>query len=94
MAPLLEQVGLLRDAIEVVFWGMDSGKVTIRDNSGIISGGNTGTVDPDGEGGLDLTITEHFARSMSVREALHPDNLLCYEMNGEPLPPEHGFPCA
>ena len=29
---------------------------------------------------------------MSVREALHPDNLLCYEMNGEPLPQEHGFP--
>jgi DMSO/TMAO reductase YedYZ molybdopterin-dependent catalytic subunit len=29
---------------------------------------------------------------MSVREALHPDNLLCYEMNGEPLPLEHGFP--
>ncbi len=28
----------------------------------------------------------------SVREALHPDNLLCYDMNGEPLPPEHGFP--
>jgi DMSO/TMAO reductase YedYZ molybdopterin-dependent catalytic subunit len=21
-----------------------------------------------------------------------PDNLLCYEMNGAPLPPEHGFP--
>jgi DMSO/TMAO reductase YedYZ molybdopterin-dependent catalytic subunit len=29
---------------------------------------------------------------MSIREALNRDNLLCYEMNGEPLPPEHGFP--
>ena len=29
---------------------------------------------------------------MSVAEALGRDNLLCYEMNGEPLPPEHGFP--
>jgi DMSO/TMAO reductase YedYZ molybdopterin-dependent catalytic subunit len=29
---------------------------------------------------------------MSVAEALNPNNLLCYEMNGEPLPPEHGFP--
>ena len=38
------------------------------------------------------TITEQFARSMSIDDALHPDNLLCYEMNGEPLPPEHGFP--
>jgi DMSO/TMAO reductase YedYZ molybdopterin-dependent catalytic subunit len=92
LAPLLEEAGLLRQATEIVFWGMDSGKVTIRDNVGIVSGGKTGKIEPDGEGGSDLTITEHFARSMSVREALHPDNLLCYEMNGEPLPPEHGFP--
>jgi DMSO/TMAO reductase YedYZ molybdopterin-dependent catalytic subunit len=92
LAPLLEEAGLLRQATEIVFWGMDSGKVTIRDNVGIVSGGTTGTIEPDGEGGSDLTITEHFARSMSVREALHPDNLLCYEMNGGPLPPEHGFP--
>jgi DMSO/TMAO reductase YedYZ molybdopterin-dependent catalytic subunit len=40
----------------------------------------------------DVTITEHFARSMSVAEAMAPENLLCYEMNGEPLPPLHGFP--
>jgi DMSO/TMAO reductase YedYZ molybdopterin-dependent catalytic subunit len=92
LAPLLEEAGLLRQATEIVFWGMDSGKVTIRDNVGIVSGGKTGRIEPDGEGASDLTITEHFARSMSVREALHPDNLLCYEMNGEPLPPEHGFP--
>jgi DMSO/TMAO reductase YedYZ molybdopterin-dependent catalytic subunit len=92
LRPVLEQAGLLNSAIEVVFWGIDSGKVTIRDNGGVLSGGRTGTVEPDAEGGLDLTITEHFARSMSIQEALHPDNLLCYEMNGEPLPPEHGFP--
>src|SRR5690348_18297855 len=29
---------------------------------------------------------------MSLDEALNRDNLLCYEMNGKPLPPEHGFP--
>ena len=43
-------------------------------------------------GGLDLTITEQFARSMSLDDALNRDNLLCYEMNGEPLPLENGFP--
>ena len=47
---------------------------------------------PDDAGGLDLTITEQFARSMSLEEALNGDNLLCYEMNGVPLPREHGFP--
>jgi DMSO/TMAO reductase YedYZ molybdopterin-dependent catalytic subunit len=49
-------------------------------------------VTPDSGGTLDLTITEQFARSMSLDDALNADNLLCYEMNGEPLPPEHGFP--
>ena len=86
LAPLLEEAGLLDDAKEVVFWGVDRGTVTIRDNVGIISGGWTGTVEPDDTGGLDLTITEQFARSMSLEEALHRDNLLCYEMNGAPLP--------
>jgi DMSO/TMAO reductase YedYZ molybdopterin-dependent catalytic subunit len=100
LAPLLERAGVLEDGIEVVFWGADSGQVTIRDNSGVIDPDNngfvgldrTGSVVPDGAGGLDLTITERFARSMTLDDALNPDNLLCYEMNGAPLPPEHGFP--
>jgi DMSO/TMAO reductase YedYZ molybdopterin-dependent catalytic subunit len=89
---LLEETGLLPNATKVVFWGADSGKVTIRDSVGILSGGKTGTVEADSEGGLDLTVTEQFARSMSISDALSRDNLLCYEMNGEALPPEHGFP--
>jgi DMSO/TMAO reductase YedYZ molybdopterin-dependent catalytic subunit len=40
----------------------------------------------------DVTITETFARSMSVEDALKAENLLVYEMNGEPLPPVHGYP--
>src|SRR5918994_1671532 len=92
LAPLLKQAGVLEQGTEVIFWGADSGQVTIRDNSGITGPGQTGTVEPDPGGALDLTITEQFARSMSLEEALNPGNLLCYEMNGEPLPPEHGFP--
>jgi DMSO/TMAO reductase YedYZ molybdopterin-dependent catalytic subunit len=92
LAPLLERAGILEAAIEVIFWGADSGPVTIRDNSGIIAPGRTGTGVPDGAGALDLTITEQFARSMSIEDALNRDNLLCYDMNGAPLPPEHGFP--
>jgi len=49
-------------------------------------------VQPDDAGGLDLTIMEQFARGMSFGEALKRDNLFCYQMNDEPLPPEHGFP--
>ncbi|MCH7801646.1 MAG: molybdopterin-dependent oxidoreductase, partial [Chloroflexi bacterium] len=30
--------------------------------------------------------------SIPIAKATHPDTLLAYEMNGEPLPPPHGFP--
>jgi DMSO/TMAO reductase YedYZ molybdopterin-dependent catalytic subunit len=89
---LLSQAGPAQTGTEVVFWGADRGTVTIRDNTGIISAGDTGTTQPDAGGGLDLTITEQFARSMSMAEAMAPDNLVCYEMNGDTLPREHGYP--
>ncbi len=92
LAPILKSARLRDDASEVVFWGADAGTVTIRDDSGVTSAGMTGIGEPDATGGLDLTITEHFARSMSVEDALAPGNLLSYEMNGEPLPAEHGAP--
>ncbi|MCG8468886.1 MAG: sulfite oxidase [Gemmatimonadetes bacterium] len=38
------------------------------------------------------TVTQNFARSMSLDDAMDPEILLCYEVNGEPLPTEHGFP--
>jgi DMSO/TMAO reductase YedYZ molybdopterin-dependent catalytic subunit len=92
LAPILEEAGILEHGTEVIFYGVDSGQVVIRDNIGILREGKTGKLTKDPEGNPILTITEQFARSMSVRDALHRDNLLCYEMNGEPLPPEHGFP--
>ena len=88
LAPVLEEARLLKEAIEVVFYGIDSGMLTIRDNTGIVSAGETGTFPPEGG----LQITEQFARSMSLDDALDPRNLLCYEMNGEPLPHKNGFP--
>jgi len=33
-----------------------------------------------------------FQRTIPVKKALHPDTLLAYEMNGQALPIEHGFP--
>lgn len=92
LAPLLKGARLAGSATEVVFWGADAGTVTIRDNSGVTGPGLTGIGEPDAGGGLDLTITEHFARSMSVDDALAAGNLLSYEMNGGPLPAEHGAP--
>lgn len=38
------------------------------------------------------TVTQNFARSMSIDDAMDPNNILCYEVNGETLPGAHGFP--
>jgi DMSO/TMAO reductase YedYZ molybdopterin-dependent catalytic subunit len=40
----------------------------------------------------DLQLTEQFARGMSLAEAMDPRNILCWGMNGEPLPAAHGAP--
>lgn len=40
----------------------------------------------------EVTITEHFARSMSLPDAMAPENLLVWEMNGAPLESIHGYP--
>jgi DMSO/TMAO reductase YedYZ molybdopterin-dependent catalytic subunit len=40
----------------------------------------------------DMDLTTPFARSMSVSDAMSPENLLCYEMNGQPLDAGHGAP--
>ena len=35
---------------------------------------------------------ERYARSLPIEVALHPDTLLAWEMNGDPLADQHGFP--
>ena len=40
----------------------------------------------------DVTMTQHFARSLSLADARHNANILAYEMNGEPLAVAHGAP--
>jgi len=70
LAPILKESGIKDDAVEVAFWGADSGKENVRDNQ----------------------VTQHFARSLTIKNALRDDILLCWAMNGQPLTPGHGFP--
>jgi DMSO/TMAO reductase YedYZ molybdopterin-dependent catalytic subunit len=70
LATILQEAGIKKNGIEVVFFGSDEGDEEVRD----------------------IKMKQNFSRSMSVEEALAPENLLCYEMNGEPLPQLHGFP--
>lgn len=39
-----------------------------------------------------IKMPQNFARSMSLADAMNPNNILCYEMNDAPLPPRHGYP--
>lgn len=39
-----------------------------------------------------LEATPDFIKSLPLAKAMHPDTLLAYEMNGEPLPELNGFP--
>jgi len=70
LAPLLQEADILDQGKEIVFYGHDLGKQTVRD----------------------LELTTPFARSLSMADAMSPDNLLCYEMNGQPLDAGHGAP--
>jgi sulfane dehydrogenase subunit SoxC len=42
--------------------------------------------------GLEGGEVQDYARSIPLDEALRDDVLLAYEVNGSPLPPQHGFP--
>ena len=77
---MLDSARLKKSAIEVVFFGADEGEEAIPYLEG--GGAKLG----------DIRMKLEFARSMSTTDALNPANLLCYEMNREPLPPENGFP--
>jgi DMSO/TMAO reductase YedYZ molybdopterin-dependent catalytic subunit len=40
----------------------------------------------------EIKMPQHFARSMSLADAMNSENLLCHGMNGAPLPATNGFP--
>jgi sulfane dehydrogenase subunit SoxC len=42
--------------------------------------------------GVEREVEQHYQRSLPLDEALRDEVLLAYEMNGVPLPPQHGFP--
>jgi sulfane dehydrogenase subunit SoxC len=42
--------------------------------------------------GVEGEVEQSYERSLPVGEALRDEVLLAYELNGQPLPPQHGFP--
>lgn len=61
--------------------------------AGVVAGATTvifhGADTGEGEG---VTPGTHYARAIPIEKAMDSSTLLAYEMNGAPLPPEHGFP--
>jgi sulfane dehydrogenase subunit SoxC len=42
--------------------------------------------------GIQGGVEQDYERSLSVADATRPEMILAYAMNGQPLPPQHGFP--
>lgn len=61
--------------------------------AGVRSGASTVVLHgADSGGGETLPPGTHYARGIPLERAVDPSTLLAYEMNGEPLPADHGFP--
>jgi DMSO/TMAO reductase YedYZ molybdopterin-dependent catalytic subunit len=67
----------------------------ILEEAGVLDDGREviffGTDEGEEEVGETKTV-QNFGRSMSLADAMSPENMLCYEMNGAPLPQDNGFP--
>ena len=50
-----------------------------------------GQTDPNTYAALETPDRDYYV-GLDMASAMHPQTLLCYEMNGEPLPDEHGAP--
>ncbi|WP_441005509.1 sulfite oxidase [Arthrobacter sp. PsM3] len=44
------------------------------------------------DSGIQGGVRQQFARSLPIAEALRPDIVLAYQMDGHELPPQHGYP--
>jgi DMSO/TMAO reductase YedYZ molybdopterin-dependent catalytic subunit len=42
--------------------------------------------------GVERGVEQDYQRGLSMADARHEDVLVAYEMNGNPIPPQHGFP--
>ena len=100
--PTVEQVVTLECAGNLVGWGgVSNATWTGCRLSSILNANQTKTGEVEcvligADGGVDREASglqfEAYARSIPMNKALHPDTLLAYRMNGEPLPAEHGGP--
>jgi DMSO/TMAO reductase YedYZ molybdopterin-dependent catalytic subunit len=57
-----------------------------------ISDGAAELVFTGADRGVQAEVEQDYQRSLTIADAMRDEVLLAYEMNGAPLPPQHGFP--
>jgi DMSO/TMAO reductase YedYZ molybdopterin-dependent catalytic subunit len=80
----------LQEAVGTAEWGGAQLR-PVLEAAGILEGA-TEVVFTGLDRGVEGDEEQQFARSLPLEEALRDELLLAYEMNGQPLPPQHGFP--
>ncbi|HWM14342.1 MAG TPA: sulfite oxidase [Gaiellaceae bacterium] len=80
----------LREAVGTAEWG-GTPLVGVLEQAGVL-GRAREVVFTGLDRGVEEGVEQRFARSLALEDALREEVLLAYEMNGRPLPPQHGFP--
>lgn len=57
-----------------------------------IAAGAVDVVFTGADHGVERGVEQDYQRSLSIADALREEVLVCYEMNGQPLLPQHGYP--
>ena len=81
---VITQLNCIEGWSRIIKWG----GVPFRD---FASKYGPGVIDPDGYVAMETPDGKYYV-GLDMPSAFHPQTLLCYEMNGEPLPDEHGAP--
>jgi sulfane dehydrogenase subunit SoxC len=80
----------LQEAVGTAEWGGTPLRLVLE-QAGISTGARE-VVFTGLDRGVEDRVEQSFERSLSLEDAVREEVLLAYEMNGQPLPPQHGFP--
>ncbi len=96
LTPPAEGIGFMHGAVSTARWKgvpladlLDRAGVSDNAVEVVFHGADTGEEEEDG---VVYSTELPYSRSLPVATARQPEMLLAYEMNGEPLTPDHGFP--
>jgi sulfane dehydrogenase subunit SoxC len=90
LEPHVQSQPWLLEAVGTAVWG-GTPLASLLDGAGIAADARE-VVFTGLDRGVEHEVDQRYERSLTVAEAMREEVLLAWEMNGEPLPPQHGFP--